>query len=362
LIPSESTDYEYHLSGRSILLVYLFPGIGDALLLIPVIQALLRAGVSQPIGVALRHLPRKMLSLVDLPVRFHSFPEVLVAQEYTNITEPIGPPKVQDADQVSFAFHQIVSEIRASEYDLAADLTLKKGIDSRRLVLESGARTTAGWIWPDEDPSASGLSSTTRDCRNECRFHWSQYCAFPLERFGISTVPCSVNWKIPSQSANQAACLWHKDSLRRAVLIPGGRLDYQRWPLTLFVNLGRWLEEELGCAIVVCGAPNEQVLVENICDKLSSFAAPHFGDDIGTLTALVTTANLVLSNNTGPMHIAFAERVPTVALFNEISPVVWGPFHQFRDCLILQHGDNSSSDDTERFLDRIKTFCRLVLS
>jgi hypothetical protein len=39
----------------------------------------------------------------------------------------------------------------------------------------------------------------------------------------------------------------------------------------------------------------------------------------------VASADAVLSNDTGPMHLGFALDTPTVALFARMSPVVWGP-------------------------------------
>src|SRR5438094_573981 len=77
----------------------------------------------------------------------------------------------------------------------------------------------------------------------------------------------------------------------------------------------------------------EQALVERICHRLGATAHGSVLSVAGPLLpfsafcALVEAANLVITNNTGPMHVSAAVKTPVVALFALTNPPEqWGPW------------------------------------
>lgn len=115
-------------------------------------------------------------------------------------------------------------------------------------------------------------------------------------------------------------------TLPYALLIPGGsahRLD-KRWPIGRFAQLAKALRDR-GLEIYVIGGPQETPLAEEIA------AAVPIHDLTGKTTfadiaALAAGAQLVVGNDTGPLHLAAATGAPTIALFSNASdPALCAP-------------------------------------
>ena len=101
------------------------------------------------------------------------------------------------------------------------------------------------------------------------------------------------------------------------VLVPGAnRLD-KRWPASHFTRIAEQLAHDHGLRIAVAGAPTEKPLVESIIENAScsmiDLAAANPG--LGGLKAILKAASLVITNDTGPRHIAAALGTPIVSLF-----------------------------------------------
>jgi heptosyltransferase-2 len=103
----------------------------------------------------------------------------------------------------------------------------------------------------------------------------------------------------------------------RVILNPGGNNPAKRWPADRYAHIARLLYER-GFRVLINGSPGEAELVDDIV-RLSgvsnAVALPRAGVTIGSLKALVRGSRLMVTNDTGPRHIAAAFGVPLVTLF-----------------------------------------------
>ncbi|TVS04348.1 MAG: glycosyltransferase family 9 protein [Phycisphaerales bacterium] len=102
---------------------------------------------------------------------------------------------------------------------------------------------------------------------------------------------------------------------RYCVLNPGGNNPAKRWPADRFAELGRRLREEHQMAALVNGSPGEAELTAEIAGACGGVDLVALGNTLGALKAIVKRAGLMVTNDTGPRHIAVAFGVPTVSLF-----------------------------------------------
>jgi heptosyltransferase-2 len=113
---------------------------------------------------------------------------------------------------------------------------------------------------------------------------------------------------------------------RIVVLNPGGNNPAKRWPADRFAAVGAHLAERHGLTIVINGAPAEQELAAQVGAVIRSASSarvvelPGLGVTLGSLKAIVRRAALMVTNDTGPRHIAAAFGVPTVSLFGPTDP------------------------------------------
>lgn len=102
----------------------------------------------------------------------------------------------------------------------------------------------------------------------------------------------------------------------------------RRWPREKVVRAVTLLAEA-GQAVVLIGAPNEAAYVSQIWDLIPSSARSRVFNSAGCLSlgevlATIKSAACVLTNDTGPMHFAFALGRPTVCLFGPQDPRHYG--------------------------------------
>jgi heptosyltransferase-2 len=111
---------------------------------------------------------------------------------------------------------------------------------------------------------------------------------------------------------------------RIAVLNPGGNNEAKRWPPERFEAAGRHLARRHGLTVLVNGSPGEAELVWQIARGAGGHALTEAGITLGALKAILAgpieggtrrPARLMVTNDTGPRHIAAAFGVPVVTLF-----------------------------------------------
>lgn len=116
------------------------------------------------------------------------------------------------------------------------------------------------------------------------------------------------------------------------VVHPGCSMPARTYPAEQYVDAIAELTRELDATVVLTGSESERELAGGIVANLPADARSQVHDVSGDLEfeelcALIDGADLVVTNNTGPMHIAAAKATPVVVLFALTNPVEqWGPW------------------------------------
>ncbi len=124
-----------------------------------------------------------------------------------------------------------------------------------------------------------------------------------------------------------AAELWDGPAGRgRVALQPGATYGpAKRWPAESFARLGRRLLDA-GRAVAVLGGPGDEEVVSTTVKGIGNGVRDLSGrTPVGLLAAVLARADLLVTNDTGPMHLAAAVGTRVVALFGSTEPVWTGP-------------------------------------
>ncbi len=110
------------------------------------------------------------------------------------------------------------------------------------------------------------------------------------------------------------------------VVHPGAAFGARRWPPERFAAVARWAAQR-GLPVRITGSRDEMGLAGTVVRRagLEPEAAIAGRTSIHALAALVASARLVVSGDTGIAHLAFAFGTPSVTLYGPTSPALWGP-------------------------------------
>lgn len=106
---------------------------------------------------------------------------------------------------------------------------------------------------------------------------------------------------------------------------PGASSFDKRWPEENYAEIADALVRERGAKVLILQGPKEAALVRNIRNAMQAGSIAYAPKSVRELGALIQCCNLVVCNDSGPMHIAAALDVPTVAIFGPTDHVAWKP-------------------------------------
>lgn len=112
------------------------------------------------------------------------------------------------------------------------------------------------------------------------------------------------------------------------VVHPGCSMPARTYPWEMYADVCDLLIERLGATVVLTGSASERDLTGQVQQRMQRHAQNLAGElSFEAFTALIETADLTITNNTGPMHMSAAMKTPVVALFALTNPPEqWGPW------------------------------------
>ena len=123
-------------------------------------------------------------------------------------------------------------------------------------------------------------------------------------------------------------------------LNPGASNRIKCWSTQRFAELADRLSADFGACVVIVGAPDERDLADAICGNMQTTPIDLLGKtNLLQLGAILKRCSVVVSGDTGPLHMATAVGTPTVALFGAIDPERTGPVGEGHR--IIRHGELS---------------------
>jgi ADP-heptose:LPS heptosyltransferase len=240
-----------------------------------------------------------------------------------------APPEAAcDAREVD----RFVDAMREERFDIALQM-FGAGHYSNPFLLRLGARLSVG-------ARAEGAAALDR---------WLPYCEPNNRRLALLEIAGLAGaWPGPlplpelavtdADRLEAAAVLPRVEGERLVVLQPGATDSRRCWPAQRFAALGDRLAQA-GMRVAVNGSPAEAALVAEVAGKMRHPAVALAGPlGLGGLCGLLERAALVVSNDTGPLHLALALGVPSVGIFWLTNLIEAMPLHQshLRAALSLQ--------------------------
>ncbi len=211
-------------------------------------------------------------------------------------------------------------QMQAEQFDLAIQMQ-GSGVNSNPFMLLMGARATAGFI--RQGDSAGRLDA-----------------AFPIpERcHEIRRILALMTFLgVPEQGEETEFPLWAEDAMAAEILLAGisqpliglhmGARDLtRRWAYERFAAVAFQLQRRYGGTIVIIGEAEDCPAGEKLAQELpGSYRNLAGKTSLAELGAVISRLAVLVTNDTGPAHIAYALKTPVVTIFGSGDPQTYAP-------------------------------------
>lgn len=168
-----------------------------------------------------------------------------------------------------------------------------------------------------------------------------QYLEY-LEPLGIAPV---LEWRLePTQEerARHAALLPSSEGPLVAFVVGTTRPD-KEWPAGRYAELADRLHDGLGARAVLVGGRSEREVeaASTIRSRAAHPPADLLARDMRRLVALLDAVDVLVSPDTGPLHLARALETPVVGLYGATDPGRHGPYRKYQDLVINAYRRNA---------------------
>ncbi len=309
--PVSTIELQHPANVRRILVVRQHNQLGDMLCATPVFRLLRQA------------YPEAEIILITSPAN------------YAAVEHNLRLDRVLVFDKIGFAkeprqYWRFLRTLRSLRPDLAVVLaTVSMSVTSDVLAYLSRARYRIGPASLDGEPNTTGFLfnvPVALDWRSQPQRHQALRNMDLLVPLGLRSDNLQAEL-FPTAAEQERA----QELLRRmgpgpkVGIHPGAGKPANRWPVDNFARLANTLADRYGAHIVISAGPDDGQVINALLPLLH---APHTlcaNRPLGELAAVIDGLDLMVTNDTGVMHVAGATRVPLISLFGPTEPEQWAP-------------------------------------
>ncbi|MBW8017332.1 MAG: glycosyltransferase family 9 protein [Planctomycetes bacterium] len=283
------------------------------------------------------------LTLTALTSLRKSFPDAeiswLVRKEFAPLLE-----MVTDLDKIVIFDRKLLGKWFMRPKAFASLIKFFKTLSTPQfdIVIDlQGLFRTALFAWITRCPKRFGIKGA-RECASMFYTHkvpLDENCVHQIDvhnkiitATGVTEIVMQYNLTIDEQTESSARQLLAENSVgdkKYAILVTGAAHANKCWPAEKFAELAGKLHDRFDLSVIAVGTKMDKPVVE----KLKSLAKTNIIDltaktDIKVLAALMSKASIVITNDTGPGHIAVAAGAPVVMIFGPTNPLRVGPYRK----------------------------------
>ena len=295
--------------------IVMMSAVGDAVHVLPVINALKRANPGTRITWVLQPGPAAL-------VRGHrSVDEIVVFDRARGLA----------------AFGDVAAELRKRRFDLVMNLQVyfKAGIVTAltnapvKLGFDRARARDFNWLFTNRKIAAGPVQHVQ-----------DQYFEF-LTALGVSPQP--IEWDLGPWPKEREWQYRFKSSIERPIasIVVGTSKPEKDWIPEKWAEVADALHDQFGMQVVLVGGKSERELA---AERIVMGSARHkprseLGSGLRNLVSILDASALVLSPDTGPLHMAVALDRLVISLMGYTNPKRTGPYHRFHDLIIDAYGD-----------------------
>ncbi len=212
--------------------------------------------------------------------------------------------------------------IRAEEFDIVINI---QGLIKSGLVTKlTNAPVTIGFSAAYCKEGISAFLAKTRVTPDKDLKHVIDQNLALLSPLGIKVKEWKFPIATPPEAEEKIDAFFKQMNITKSDILVGINLsagwETKKWPAERFSELGNSVVERFGAKILIVWGPSEEGEAAKISRGINKNAIVAPQTSVPELAALLGRLKLLISSDTGPLHIASAVGTPTVALFGPTDP------------------------------------------
>ncbi|HET9949430.1 MAG TPA: glycosyltransferase family 9 protein [Longimicrobiales bacterium] len=172
-----------------------------------------------------------------------------------------------------------------------------------------------------------------------------QYFEF-LRFLGVDPEP--VVWSLAPTGAERAArdAFFARFDRPACAMVLGTSRPAKNWHAAGYARLAEELERRHGLLPLLVGGPSpvERRMADEVRARTRARVVDALGDNLRRLLWLLDGSALVVTPDTGPLHVARALGRPVVSLFGHTNPKRTGPYRAFQDLVVDGYAEHEGED------------------
>lgn len=223
-----------------------------------------------------------------------------------------------------------IQALRERDYDAALDV--QGLVKSATLARASGARRVIGFDRASlrEPLAAWGYSETVAAVEGEHVIDRNLSILRALQVPIADARACPIE---PGAASPALAGFLATAGHHIAIVNPGANWPNKRWPPEHFAAVAQHLAREHGLAPIVTWGPGDEAMVAAVIDASGGVVQAAPPTSLRDYLVLARRASIVVSGDTGPLHLAAAMHTPIVGIYGPTDPRRNGPWHLRDRCV-----------------------------
>jgi heptosyltransferase-2 len=166
------------------------------------------------------------------------------------------------------------------------------------------------------------------------QIHQVQYYQNIISGLGLKVSPPKLHLSVTKQQkdlAREFLFSLNIDPQKKLIILNPGAYygSAKRWPVSKYGDLAETLQRRFNLNLLIIGSQSEAGIADSISACLKKKPINIAGKTpLRMLAGVISLSDVIISNDSGPMHLANALGIPVVALFGPTIPAVTRPFHQ----------------------------------
>ena len=293
--------------------IVMLSALGDAVHVLPVVNALKRAW------------PETRITWVIQPVPYQLVSDHPAIDEFVVFERKKGPLAWQ-------SFHNVAQLLGNRQFDLLLCLQvyLKAGIltgliqSKIKLGFDRARARDMQWLF------------TNRRIPQHAPQHvQDQYFEF-LHFIGVNPKPIRWGLHLSDREKEEQQAFFARVGNHACAVVVGTSKRAKNWTPDGYARVLEEIEFKHGLTPVIVGGPSsvERSIANRIMASTKATVVDTLGNDIRKLVWILEGSALLISPDTGPLHISRALGTPVVGLFGHTNPNRSGPYQAFRDLIV----------------------------